>query len=224
MKMKPKTEMSLGDRMKSYESEDRLISRIPVIIRVDGRCFHTFTRGFNKPWDYRLIDAMDATAKALVNQIEGAEFAYVQSDEISILVTDYLKGLYQEPWFGYKLQKVVSVSAAIASVEFTLSCGKQALFDSRAYNVPENDVANYFLWRQQDWMRNSVQMLARSMFSHKELHGKGITQLKQMCAEKGNPWEEIPEELRMGRYVDKDGVFAAKDFKTCFHYFDEVNL
>ncbi len=201
---------TLGDRMKAYEEASRNIfsNRIPVIIRVDGKGFHNYTRGL-APFDPNLINAMNKTAIALCEHIQGAQIAYVQSDEISILVHGY-KTLESQPWFGNQQQKMVSISASLAAVTMTVESPnvfggkiKPALFDSRAFLVPENDVVNYFLWRQQDWLRNSKQMLARSLFSHKELHKKNSKELVEMCEKKGVKWDGLPISHQRGRCIMK---------------------
>lgn len=198
---------SLGDRMKGYENESRkhLNGKVPVIIRLDGRSFHNVVKGCKKPYDQNLIDVMNDTAKYLCENIAGAKLAYVQSDEISILV--YYQNEKSQPWFEYNINKIVSISAAMASAKFSIESyrifGKQKLvtFDSRAFNVPVSDVGNAFLWRQQDCVRNSAQMVARSLYSHKECNNKNCTELKQMCAEKGVIWEELPLEQQRGRCI-----------------------
>lgn len=177
---------TLGDRMKGYEKASRvyLPGRMPMIIRCDGKAFHTFTRGMEKPWDLKMRNAMTAAGKALVEAIQGAKLAYIQSDEISVLVTDY-DSLEFDPWYNKAVQKIVSVSAAIATQAFNGSMqesdGKQgALFDARSFVLPKEDVCNYFVWRQQDAVRNSIQGLGQSKFSHKELHKKNIHDIQEM--------------------------------------------
>lgn len=201
----------LGDRMKSYEKACAtvLTPRTPVIIRVDGKAFHTYARGCHKPFDNGLIAAMDHVALALCAEIDGAKLAYVQSDEISVLVHTY-RTFEQVPWFANEVQKLVSITAGIASGVMTLvSPGvfhgetRRACFDSRAFVMPESDVNNYFVWRQRDWTRNSVQMLARSLYSHKECWGKSNAELQEMCFTKGCNWNDLATYLKRGRCVVK---------------------
>lgn len=202
---------SIGDRMKTYEAVTQftLTRRTPVIIRLDGRSFHSFSKRFSKPFSESLIGMMDYAAKNLVRDIQGAKLAYVQSDEISVLVSDY-DDIYQEPWFGYKLSKICSISSSIVTGSFlkayvTESGGdfpdKLPQFDSRAFCIPENDVNNYFVWRQRDWIRNSIQMVARSKYSHKELQGVKTNGLLEMCPE----WNELRSHLKYGRVLDTKG-------------------
>lgn len=211
---------SLGDRMKSYEDSYRisLPIRMPVIIRVDGKAFHTYTRQCKKPVDQGLVECMNETAKKLCETIQGAKLAYVQSDEISVLVNNY-ETIDTQPWFDNNLQKMVSISAAVASTTFTfnswriwkgavaapvgLECIKPAMFDSRAFLVPKEDVVNYFLWRQQDATRNSIQMLARSMYSHKECDNKNTSELQELTFRKGVNWNDCPVSQKRGRCLVK---------------------
>ena len=138
---------SLGDRMKKYEGAYRisLPERMPVILRIDGKAFHTYTKGCKQPYDQSLVDVMDETAKYLCKNIMGARVAYVQSDEISILLNNY-HDLNTQSWFDNTLQKMVSVSAGMASGVFTslspkiFGAVKLATFDSRAFIVPKEDV------------------------------------------------------------------------------------
>lgn len=187
---------SLGDRMKTnYENINRtfLVRRMPVIIRLDGKAFHTLTKGLDKPWDASFGRCMRNTAIKLCEEIQNVEIAYVQSDEISLLLNDY-KNLGTMQWFDGNIQKIVSVSASIASVEFTRQFGEVGIFDSRVFNIPKEEVCNYFIWRQNDASRNSVQSLAQSHFSHKELHGLGLNELQdKLFKEKNINWnnEEI---------------------------------
>ncbi len=207
---------SLGTRMKTYEavSDPKLTRRMPVIIRVDGRAFHTFTRGCDRPFDTILMRCMTETAKSLVTEIQGCKLAYVQSDEISLLLTDY-ETIDTQAWFDYRLGKMCSVSSSIATLAFNKAVsdtvdyykdrnlispsesdnrvlkfwtGKQfkAMFDSRAYNVPREDVCNYFIWRQQDCTRNSIQMIGQANFSHKQLQGKSCDQIQEMLWQEKN--------------------------------------
>ena len=183
---------SLGDRMKRFECAARttLPPRMPVILRVDGRAFHTYTRGCQRPFDEPLMRAVDAVAMALCEDIQGAQIAYVQSDEISLLVHGY-KRFASAAWFDNQIQKIVSVAAAIAaSVMTERSVGvfgevRPAAFDARAFVLPEREVANYFVWRQQDATRNSVQMLARALASHGECLRKNQAALHDLIHERG---------------------------------------
>jgi tRNA(His) guanylyltransferase len=202
------TKNDLGDRMKRYEgvSQYKLIRRMPVIIRLDGKAFHTFTRKMEKPFDRNLILAMNDSAQFLCTQLMGCKLAYIQSDEISLLLTDY-DNLETEPWFDNKIQKMVSISSSLCSTYFTTYfCNDwdMAFFDARAFNLPREEVCNYFIWRQQDWTRNSIQMLARAHFSHKQCHKKNQSELQDMLMnEMSVNWNDLPIHLKRGRCVLK---------------------
>lgn len=110
----------LGKRMKSYYEQIpkiKLMRRTPVIIRLDGKAFHTFTKGFKKPFDEVLIKAMQKTTKYLCENIQGCVFGYTQSDEITLVLVDYKK-LNSEAWFDYEVQKMCSIAASTASIAF----------------------------------------------------------------------------------------------------------
>ena len=192
---------SLGDRMKGYEKAfcNVFPRRLPVIIRLDGKAFHTVTRFMSKPFDVDLITAMHNTAKFVCGNVQNAVFAYVQSDEISILMNSAVR-LTTEPWFNNEQSKIESISAALASSFFSMNwVGRRAVqFDSRAFVLPEDEVCNYFIWRQQDWERNSVQMLARAHYSHKECHKKNCNDLQDMLHEKGVNWNDLSTHLKRG--------------------------
>lgn len=223
---------SLGDRMRGYVdvTNTRLISRTPVVIQVDGWHFHTITKGMNKPFDENLIASMWDAATFMVENIGGARLAYVQSDEISILITNY-QNLVEEPWFDFRVQKLVSISASLATAGFNFKnrTGKLAMFDGRAFNLDPREVVNWFVFRQQDWTRNSIQMVAQSMFSQKELNGKNQDEMQDMMYLKnGTNWNDLPTYLKRGACIKKngDGKWAVdKDipiFSKCRGYIDEL--
>lgn len=207
---------SLGDRMKSYEAAHRIVlpRRLPIIVRVDGKGFHRWTRTCRRPFDENLIMVMNLAATALCNEIQGAKVAYVQSDEISVLVHGY-ETHESQPWFDNQLQKIVSVSAAVAAVNVSrlapenLGIREPAVFDGRAFVVPEADVTNYFLWRQQDATRNSIQMLARSLASHKECDRLNTNALQELCFQRGQNWNDLATHLKRGRCVIRERLESA---------------
>ena len=197
--------------------EDRAQTYLPrrswSVIRLDGRAFHTYTRGCNRPYDQKLMQDMDDLAIFLCKEIQGARFAYVQSDEISILLADMDKAT-TEMWFNGNIQKICSISASLASAYFnSLRYGKVtqelAIFDARVFTIPDPvEVANYFVWRQKDAERNSLQMLARSYYSHSELHEKGATALHDLIHEKSDNWSKYPARCKRGgfiKYVSRPG-------------------
>jgi tRNA(His) guanylyltransferase len=195
----------IGERFKRYEltSDQLLVRRTPVICRVDGRAFHTLTRSCEKPFDERFADSMLVTAQALCKEIQGCKMGYWQSDEISLLICDYDK-ITTDAWFDYRLQKMCSIAASLASVTFSKRFERTGLFDARFFNVPESDVANYFLWRQKDAERNSLQMLAQSHFSPKQLHGKKAPDLHEMLHGIDRNWNDLPIWQKRGAAIVKE--------------------
>lgn len=230
--------MDLGDRMKQYEASvgPMLIRRCPAILRVDGRAFHTLTRGFEKPYDQMLASCMRAAAMALCEEISSAKIAYGQSDEVSVLMTDY-DTLGTEQWFGGRVQKMASIAAATASLAFnaelcriqqeidakiraltcsdsdcepqcTIEMGRirllekklnRSVFDARVFNVPVDDVANYFVWRQRDAVRNSIQGLGQKHLSHSRLQKKDRNEVQDMLfKECGINWNDVPVRQKRG--------------------------
>lgn len=208
--MKKNKTFTLGDRMKRYEevANYKLMTREPVIIRLDGRAFHTFTRGLNKPFDESFILCMSATLQYLCEEVGNCVFGYAQSDEITLVLVDY-KTYNTMPWFDNRLQKLASTSAALATVMFNKMIlgaaslrNKSALmptFDARAFNVPREEVANMIIWRQQDATRNSVNSVAQANFSHKQLQGKSNAEMQEMLfSEKGINWNDYEPYLKRG--------------------------
>jgi tRNA(His) 5'-end guanylyltransferase len=212
---------SLGDRMKTYEDVTRykVIRRTPVIVRLDGRAFHTFTKRLkdyddtlaNTPFSILMHSIMTETALAVMMGMQNAVFAYTQSDEISILLRDWDTHETQQ-WFDGVVQKICSISAALASTNFSyyfmdfageeLARHNLVTFDSRVYNLPKEEVCNYFIWRQQDASRNSVQMLGRHYFSQKIMHRKNLSQIQDMLMlEKGVNWNDIKTWMKRGSCI-----------------------
>lgn len=208
---------SLGDRMKAqYENRTRffLPRRTYTVVRVDGRAFHTYCRGLPRPFDTELMEHMNAAGKRLCDSMQGACFGFVQSDEISVLLTDFEK-IDTEAWFDGNLQKIASVAASEATAEFNLqrySAGHpfSATFDARAFTIPDPvEVANYFVWRQQDATRNSISMAAQAQFSHQQLHGLSSSQQQEMLwREKGINWNDYPAGCKRGRAIVRE-VYTA---------------
>lgn len=203
---------ALAKRMKKYEAvpKNTLMRRTPIIIRVDGRAFHTFTKGFQKPFDDVLMRVMQDTMKYLCENIQGCVFGYTQSDEITLILIDYKK-LNSEAWFDYEVQKMCSIVASMATMAFNRffmyeyeefnrwiyegsptdedkrlndvyynAMCKGAMFDARAFNLPKEDVTNNIYWRQLDASRNSIQMVGQANFSHRELLNKTCDQIQDM--------------------------------------------
>ena len=227
---------SLGDRMKQYENVSRfyLTNKMPVIIRIDGKAFHTFTRGFNKPFDDIMVMTMMETMQYLCKNIENCVLGYTQSDEITLVLCDY-KDINTQAWFDNNISKIISVSASMATAAFNQffrdnvyeKCFnfftsfdelarpymsddnyKTALFDSRAFNVPQDEVNNCLVWRQQDAIRNSIQSVAQANFSHTELMGINCkTLVEKLQEEKGIDWNSLDTHLQRGSCCIKEGRF-----------------
>lgn len=207
---------SLGDRIKGYENVERryLTRRTPVIIRVDGRAFHTFTATAKKPFDPDLIFCMRTAATHTAKEL-GAKVAYIQSDEASFLLTDFDR-LETQALFDNNLQKLVSISASTMTSWFQYSwfanpqrnTAIRPIFDARAFNIPKEEVANYFLWRARDWSRNSLQMFARAHFSQAELHGKRHDEIHEMLHQIGKNWTtDCSPHERNGIFINGKDAF-----------------
>lgn len=206
-----KSKDSLGDRIKGYEKTfmHSAVKRMPLMIRVDGRAFHTLTRNL-PPFDPNFMDAMESAARDTAKDMQGFKAAYVQSDEVTFWLTDY-DSLETEGWFKYKLPKVISISAATMSVTFNEAFtipvgGTLPVFDSRAFTVPKEEVVNTFLWRAKDWERNSLQMYCRTFFSHKQLHKKNKASLHEMLHSIGKNWvNDLSDRERNGTFLLRSG-------------------
>jgi tRNA(His) 5'-end guanylyltransferase len=226
---------NLGNRMKGYENVTRhyLIKRMPVIIRLDGKAFHTFTKGMKRPFDDILVKTMQHTMKYLCENIQGCVLGYTQSDEITLVLVNY-KQLNSCPWFDNNIQKIVSISASMATMafntfyrknieEYKYNNGKyldktipkelekynmisvywsklnRAMFDSRVFNIPKEEVCNCLIWRQQDATRNSIQSVGQANFSRKQLHKKSCDQVQEiLMTNKNINWNDLPVYLKRG--------------------------
>ena len=220
----------LGKRMKEYYEQipkTKLMRRTPVAIRLDGKAFHTFTKGFQKPFDEVLVKSMQETMKYLCENIQGCVLGYTQSDEITLILVDY-KNLNTAAWFDYEVQKMCSIAASMATMKFNRAfeenvyntyplhvineenaelvntyynaIRKGAMFDARVFNVPKEEVTNLIYWRQLDAIRNSIQMVGQANFSHKELQFKSCKDIKeQLTVAKDICWDtDIPIHLQRG--------------------------
>ena len=222
---------ALGTRMKEYEYVTRnyLTRKLPVILRLDGKSFHSFTRGLKKPFDDIFVKSMQDTMKYLCENVQGCVLGYCQSDEITLVLVDY-QSIEADAWFDYNIQKMVSVSASMATLAFNraftkyrcefidslaslqdfddegkyldalLSAHKKgAMFDSRVFTLPKEEVVNCLIWRQQDCVRNSIQSVGQANFSHTQLHGKNCSNIQDMLMlEKGINWNDYPTHLKRG--------------------------
>ena len=223
---------SLGDRMKGYENISRffLAKRTPVIIRLDGKAFHTFTKGMKKPFDKIMQETMQETMLFLCENIQGCKLGYTQSDEITLLLVDYDTYL-TDAWFGNNVQKMASVSASMATLAFNKIYREKvkelwynevedeelkycdtlwkksntAMFDSRVFSLSKEEVVNCFIWRQQDAVRNSIQSVAQSKFSPSQLEGVTMNQAQEkLFQEFGINWNDYPKTQKRGSCAIKD--------------------
>lgn len=221
----------LAKRMKAFYEEipkTKLMRRCPVALRIDGKAFHTFTRGFQKPFDEVLIKTMQETMKYLCENIQGCVLGYTQSDEITLILVDYKK-LTSDAWFDYEVEKICSIAASMATMAFnkffannvgdyctynyerkdntheqyehilSLAIDKGAMFDCRCFNIPKEEVTNLVYWRQLDASRNSIQMVGQAIFSHKELQNESCNEIQDMLmTRKGINWNDLPTYLKRG--------------------------
>lgn len=204
----------LGDRMKQWEAVEtsrKAMRGLPLLARLDGRSFHTYTRGLDRPYDVRLSDCMILTMQYLVKETH-ALTGYVQSDEISLL-WDVDVNSESQFMFDGKFQKLVSVLAGMASAKFA-RCASRFLpekdellpmFDCRVWQVPTKaEAANTFLWRELDATKNAISMAAFSMFSPNELHGKNGAEKQEMMFSKfGVNFNDYPAFFKRGVYAKR---------------------
>lgn len=196
----------IGDRMKAnYEDRNRfyLARRTPVIVRVDGKAFHTYTRGFDRPFDMPLVVAMVDAAKHVAEEMQGFKAAYIQSDEASFFLTDYDE-LNTEAWFDYNKSKIETIAAATMTAYFNVHRLRTtvAVFDARSFSIPKEEVVNYFLWRAKDWERNSVSMYCRSIYSANQMHGQGKADQHELLHQAGKNWAtDLSDQLRNGTWL-----------------------
>ena len=225
----------LGQRMKVYYeniSKTKLMRRTPVIIRCDGRSFHTFTKAI-------LMKTMQETTKYLCENIQGCVLGYTQSDEITLILIDY-QTLNSSAWFDYEVQKICSISASMATMafnkffynnvnaEYSTMCEydmmteedqrqfdiywnaveKGAMFDSRCFNIPREEVANLIYWRQLDASRNSIQMVGHANFSDKEMQNKSNSEIQDMLMlQKNINWNNFTIPEKRGTCIIKKTYF-----------------
>jgi tRNA(His) guanylyltransferase len=198
--------MEIGDRMKDYEKAYGMqaMPNCPIMVRIDGKAFHSFTSNLNKPYDDGLVQAMDTLTYDLCN-FSDAVLGYTQSDEITLVLSK--ESPEQELFFNGKIQKLCSVLASYATYTFNnifKNEGKMALFDCRVFPVPNlSEATNCLLWREMDATRNSIQMAARTYYSHKECNNKNFSDLSDMLINKGVNWNNYPARFKRGGYIKK---------------------
>lgn len=203
---------NFGDRMKAYEAHTcgiKLIPRIPIIARLDGKGFSKFTKGLARPYDERLSNLMVETTKHLVKETN-ANCGYTQSDEITLMW--YTDKPDTTLYFDGRLFKMLTDLSSTASVFFNKNlpthlpekAEKSPRFDCRVYNVPTLDEAvNSFLWREKDATKNSISMAAQHYYSHNELMNKNGSEKQEMLFQKGVNWNDYPSFFKRGTYVQR---------------------
>lgn len=238
-----KTNKSIETRMRGYEYVTRthLPRRIPAIIRVDGKAFHSFTKGLRKPFDDFFRNIMQLTMQYMCENVQGCVFGYTQSDEISLLLTDY-ETIATDAWFDYTIQKMCSVAASMATLAFNKFWAEEfqaqiehwdreddgtmdeemekwvweylvntiqpklftAMFDARVFSIPKDEVCNYFIWRQQDATRNSIETVGQTYFSQKDLNGRSQNEIQEMLWQQHSiNWNAYPIAYRRGACCSK---------------------
>lgn len=203
-----KTRNDLEKRMKEqYETRMKymLPRRTYTIVRIDGKAFHTFVKKENckKPFDDKLMLSMGEAGKYICEESMGAQFGYVQSDECSILFTDFANE-NTDAWFNGNIQKICSVSASLFTAKFNeiFKPKTLAVFDARVFIIPDPvEVSNYFIWRQKDAERNSIISVAQSYYSHKKLQNKSCKDMQDLIHEKGDNWNNYKNSQKRGIFI-----------------------
>jgi len=228
---------SLGDRMK-HDYEDRCRYHLPrrtyTIARIDGKAFHTFTKHCEKPFDLALMLAMNATTERVCERVQGCQFAYIQSDEVSFLLTDFDKAT-TDAYFDGNLQKITSVMSSLFTGYFNFRyneppAGEPAAFDCRVFTIPDPiEVENYFYWRWSDWRRNFAQSVGHVYYSHKEMQGWPRQEIQDaLYKDYGVDLAKFPEDQKHGRLcVKKEHLYEDGDeakIKTYWEVIPAVNF
>ena len=188
---------SLSDRMKTYEdaSQYKFTPLMPVVIRIKCANIDSVSRSFRQPFDNVFHKTMRQTARALGEAIPNCFFAYTYSDEVNLLVTDY--NTNNKACYNNNMQKIVSMSSSIATVMFNKFFAQnvsftdktrwrytghlnEAIFESKAFIIPKEELVNYFVWRQYRGFRHTIDVVAGSEFSSEELKGKTLNQKQDM--------------------------------------------
>lgn len=228
---------ALDHRMEAYERayvSNRAMPLIPTVARLDGKSFHTWTKGLDKPYDRDMIEIMQRTTKRLVEE-SNAVIGYTQSDEITLIFENKNNDPNSQIFFGGKLYKMISVLASMCTAFFNdevtermqeiavknitsiqvkarlLSQKPLAFFDCRIFQVPTKEEAvNCLIWREEDASRNSIQMAGHANFSDTELHKKSTDQIQEMLFQnKGINWNDYKWFEKRGTYVRRKNLERA---------------
>lgn len=197
----------IGKRIKDfYEKAYRffLTKRTYTIIRIDGINFSTYTQSLEKPFDGIFTSDLIQSAIYLCKKVQGCKLAFVQSDEISIVLTDFDNNK-TEMWLGGNLQKMCSTSASSVTAKFNqLRPGIEAEFDSRVFQIPaKSEVLNYFIDRQQNATANSISMATSMFYEFEETNNKTTNQMQDMLFKKGVNWNDYEGKFKRGVLVAK---------------------
>lgn len=206
---------ALGDRMKLYETAEsgrRFMPLLPIMARIDGRCFSSFTRGMARPFDPAFSLAMRQTTHHLVEETNAC-MGYTQSDEITLAW--HSQSIKSQVWFDGRIAKMTSQLGALATLRFYRIivrsmpdyADREPTFDARVWQVPnQTEGANVFLWREWDATKNSTSMAASHYYSHKELIGKNGADRQEMLFRKGVNWNDYPAHFKRGSYLQRRTV------------------
>jgi tRNA(His) 5'-end guanylyltransferase len=207
---------SLGDRMKWYEknfSLPKAVPLLPIIARLDGRAFHTWTKGLLKPFDNEFMETMAYTTKKLVEETN-AVIGYTQSDEISLIF--YSDNLDSQVFFDGKMQKINSILPSMCTQFFNhiahdfiaFADKPPAFFDCRVWQVPTlREAGLYLLWREEDATRNSIQSVGQANFSHSKLQNLSCKQIQEkLFQERKINWNDYSSSEKRGTYFRKETI------------------
>jgi len=201
-----------GDRMKRYEMDEagrRMMPLLPIVARLDGKCFSKYTSKLKRPYDERLSGVMRYVTRKLVEETN-AIAGYTQSDEITLAW--YSDDSKSQVWFDGRIQKMCSVLASMCTAYFNAFVRTRiaekaldvpgALFDCRVWDMPNlTEASNVFLWREQDATKNAISMAARSYYSAKALHAKSGAEMQEMLFQKGVNFNDYPAFFKRGTFV-----------------------
>ncbi len=216
-----KTCDDLGDRIKGYENRETeriALNRVPLIVRIDGRCFHSFTKGMDRPFDEKFCDTMICITKKLVDEFN-AKIGYTQSDEITLVF--YSEDVKSEQIFGGRIFKITSILAATATAFFLQRAyglwpekciNRPPTFDARVFEVPNKmEAVNTLLWRELDATKNAISMAARAYLSHKELQNKNGSEMQEMLFQKGINFNDYKPKFKRGTFIGRKEIIKELD-------------
>jgi len=216
---------TLGNRLKFYEAmtEIQLMPLLPIVARIDGRTFHTFTKGMKRPYDEQMTNAMVSTAKRLAESTD-ARIAYTQSDEITLIW--YSDNTKSQTFFNGRHSKLVSNLASMATLYFYQEvlknmpeyASRNTTFDCRVFSVPTvQEACNVLVWRELDATKNAVSQASRAFYSDRECLGKNSSDKQEMLFQKGVNFNDYPDSFKRGTYIIRkqtETVFTAEEIEN----------